>query len=96
MACSCRLAARDWPTSGRRRTPSLLQRLKRTNTEFQLPYRSGRSRHGAPVRKTQSLLTHPIRLLTPSVAKLSDPIRVVTIFQIHIEFCVMACKVAQP
>jgi hypothetical protein len=36
-------------------TPSLLQRVKRTNTEFQLPYRLGRSRHGAPVRKTQRM-----------------------------------------
>src|SRR5215472_17579732 len=30
-------------------TPSLLQRVKRTKTEFQLPYRSGISRQGAPV-----------------------------------------------
>ena len=36
-------------------TPSLLQRVKRTNTEFQLPYRSGMSRHGAPVRRTQRI-----------------------------------------
>ena len=28
-------------------TPSLLQRVKRTKTEFQLPYRLGMSRHGA-------------------------------------------------
>ena len=32
-------------------TPSLLQRVKRTKTEFQLPYRSGMSRQGAPVRE---------------------------------------------
>src|SRR5260370_2567043 len=36
-------------------TPSLLQRVKRTKTEFQLPYRSGMSRHGAPVRRTQRI-----------------------------------------
>jgi hypothetical protein len=36
-------------------TPSLLQRVKRTNTEFQLPYRSGRSRQGAPVRRIQKI-----------------------------------------
>ena len=36
-------------------TPSLLQRVKRTKTEFQLPYRSGMSRHGAPVRSTQRM-----------------------------------------
>ena len=36
-------------------TPSLLQRVKRTKTEFQLPYRSGISRHGAPVRRTQRM-----------------------------------------
>src|SRR5205807_10495647 len=30
-------------------TASLLQRMKRTKTEFQLPYRSGMSRQGAPV-----------------------------------------------
>jgi hypothetical protein len=33
------------------RTPSLLHRVKRTTTEFQLPYRWGRSRQGAPVRR---------------------------------------------
>ena len=36
-------------------TPSLLQRVKRTNTEFQLPYLAGLSRHGAPVRRTQRM-----------------------------------------
>ena len=36
-------------------TPSLLQRVKRTKTEFQLPYRLGMSRHGAPVRRTQRM-----------------------------------------
>jgi hypothetical protein len=36
-------------------TPSLLQRVKRTKTEFQLPYRFGMSRHGAPVRRTQRI-----------------------------------------
>jgi hypothetical protein len=36
-------------------TPSLLQREKRTTTEFQLPYRSGISRQGAPVRRTQRM-----------------------------------------
>src|SRR6476661_5659640 len=36
-------------------TPSLLQRVKRTKTEFQLPYRSGMSRQGAPVRRTQRM-----------------------------------------
>src|SRR6266511_2678285 len=36
-------------------TPSLLQRVKRTKAEFHLPYRSGRSRHGAPVRNTQRM-----------------------------------------
>src|SRR5262249_41696491 len=36
-------------------TPSLLQRVKRTKTEFQLPYRSGISRQGAPVRSTQRM-----------------------------------------
>ena len=36
-------------------TPSLLQRVKRTKTEFQLPYRAGMSRHGAPVRRTQRI-----------------------------------------
>jgi len=38
-----------------RATPSLLQREKRTKTAFQLPYRSGISRHGAPVRRTQRM-----------------------------------------
>ena len=36
-------------------TPILLQRVKRTKTEFQLPYRSGMSRQGAPVRRTQRM-----------------------------------------
>src|ERR1700741_330108 len=36
-------------------TPSLVQRVKRTNTEFQLPYRFGMSRQGAPVRRTQRM-----------------------------------------
>jgi hypothetical protein len=36
-------------------TPSLLQRVKRTKTEFQLPYRADMSRHGAPVRRTQRI-----------------------------------------
>ena len=36
-------------------TPSLLQRVKRTKTEFQLPYRSDKSRQGAPVRRTQRM-----------------------------------------
>jgi hypothetical protein len=36
-------------------TPSLLQRVKRTKNEFQLPYRSGISRQGAPVRSTQRM-----------------------------------------
>jgi hypothetical protein len=36
-------------------TPSLLQRVKRTKTEFQLPYRLGMSRRGAPVRRTQRM-----------------------------------------
>src|SRR5246500_1675908 len=36
-------------------TPSLLQRVKRTKTEFQLPYRFGMSRQGAPVRRTQRM-----------------------------------------
>ena len=36
-------------------TPILLQRVKRTKTEFQLPYGSGMSRQGAPVRRTQRM-----------------------------------------
>ncbi len=36
-------------------TPSLLQRVKRTKTEFQLPYRWGMSHPGAPVRRTQRM-----------------------------------------
>jgi len=36
-------------------TPSLLPREKRTKTEFPLPYRSGISRQGAPVRRTQRM-----------------------------------------
>src|SRR5207247_8059761 len=35
--------------------PSLLQRVKRTKAEVHLPYCSGRSRHGAPVRNTQRM-----------------------------------------
>ena len=30
--------------------PRLLQRVKQTNTEFQLPCLTGMSRHGAPAR----------------------------------------------
>src|SRR5580704_17287053 len=57
MACSSsaggpRLASVSKTAS---HTPSLLQRVKRTKTEFQLPYRSGMSRHGAPVRRTQRM-----------------------------------------
>jgi hypothetical protein len=33
----------------------VLQRVNRTKTEFQLPYRLGMSRHGAPVRRTQRM-----------------------------------------
>jgi hypothetical protein len=36
-------------------TPSLLHRVKRTKAEFQLPYRLGMSRHGAPVRSTHRM-----------------------------------------
>jgi len=45
-------------------TPSLLQRVNRTKTEFQLPYRSGMSRHGAPVRRTQRMPLTVRRLLS--------------------------------
>src|SRR6516164_440167 len=45
-------------------TPSLLQRVKRTKTEFQLPYRSGISRQGAPVRSTQRMPLTVRRLST--------------------------------
>src|ERR1700722_10297609 len=41
-------AARCWNI--RSQTPLLAQRLKRRCTLFQSPYRSGRSRHGMPVR----------------------------------------------
>jgi len=36
-------------------TPSLLQRVKRTNTGFQLPYLAGMSRQGDRVRKTHRM-----------------------------------------
>ncbi|OAF07550.1 hypothetical protein AYJ54_17685, partial [Bradyrhizobium centrolobii] len=36
-------------------TPDLLQRVKRMKTEFHLPYRSGMSRHGTPVRRTHRM-----------------------------------------
>ena len=57
MACSVsaagpRLASVSKAAS---QTPSLLQRVKRMKTEFQFPYRSGMSRQGAPVRKTQRM-----------------------------------------
>src|SRR5262249_818470 len=45
-------------------TPSLLQRVNRTKTEFQLPYRSGMSRHGAPVRRTPRMPLTLRRLLS--------------------------------
>ena len=45
-------------------TPSLFQRVNRPKTEFQLPYRSGMSRHGAPVRKTQRMPLTVRRLLS--------------------------------
>jgi hypothetical protein len=39
-----------------RRTLGKLARVKRTKTEFQLPYGSGMSRDGAPVLRTQRIL----------------------------------------
>ena len=57
MACSSsaggpRLASVSKTAS---HTPSLLHRMKRTKTEFQLPYRSDTSRHGAPVRRLSAV-----------------------------------------
>jgi hypothetical protein len=42
----------------------LFQRVNRPKTEFQLPYRSGMSRHGAPVRRTQRMPLTVRRLLS--------------------------------
>ncbi len=48
--------------NSRSQTPCLDQRWKRWNTEFQSPKRSGRSRHGAPVRATHKTALMNLRL----------------------------------
>jgi hypothetical protein len=46
-------------------TPRLAQREKRRNTEFHGPNVSGKSRHGAPVRASQSTDSTNKRLSAP-------------------------------